>query len=131
MRRFLLRPSTHAYRGLLDSELRSLHVSSYVDKNLFISTLNGGFDAAAFTRLSVTLNRLQKYANDLEVCAKNIDPNFLKSDTIKLSEFILKEVSSLHNELEKEIMDINFSRSSSVDEEEDWDTEWGGCIRGF
>lgn len=29
--RFLLRPLTHAYRGLLDSELRSLHVSSVED----------------------------------------------------------------------------------------------------
>ena len=32
MRRFLLRLSTHAYRGLLDSELRSLLVSSEVSK---------------------------------------------------------------------------------------------------
>jgi len=30
MMRFLLRPSTHAYRGLLDFALRALLVASYV-----------------------------------------------------------------------------------------------------
>lgn len=104
--------------------LNHLESIIYVDKNLFISTLNRGFDATAFTRLSVTLNSLQKYAKNLETCAKNIDPNSLKSDMIKLSQFILGEVSFLHNELEKEIMAINFSMSYSVDEEEAWDTEW-------
>lgn len=96
--------------------LNHLESIIYVDKNLFISTLNGGFDATAFTRLSVTLNSLQKHAKNLESCAKNIDPNSLKNDMIKLSQFILGEVSFLHNELEKEIMAINFSRSSSVEQ---------------
>jgi len=36
--RFLLRPSTHAYRGLLDFALRALLVSS---KELIVSLRNG------------------------------------------------------------------------------------------
>ena len=44
--RFLLRPSTRAYRGLLDSELRSLLVSS----NAFIERFNRTYREAVLDR---------------------------------------------------------------------------------